>query len=761
MNWTLYQTFVIPKIYMRTKIILLVMIIFLTAIVFILKFRKNTSPGFGDFQNYNLLLITIDTIRADHLPAYGYTKIHTPNLDRLANESFVFEDAVAQVPMTLPSHTCILTGLLPPAHGVRDNAGFIVDPKVNTLAEILRSKNYKTAAFISAFILDSQFGLDQGFDLYSDNFSLVQAKVDSTHVSRRAEETELEVDAWLRKNSDQKFFLWVHYYDPHDPYDPPEPYKTEYAFLPYDGEIAYTDHVFGKLYDLLDQLQLKEKTIVVLTGDHGEGLGDHKEQTHSIFIYNATQHVPLLIRLPEIKPERIKGVVSLVDIVPTVLEWLGVQPDPNIQGRSLIPLIEGKEHSSRAAYSESIFPELHYGFSPLKRIAKDQYEFIEAPNPELYDRVNDRAELKNLIKEKPEIANALHKELDEILKSSQTAANQIQKIDPETEEKLRAMGYVGTIVASTPESLRNDPKDKIDLLEGISQAHQALTKKNFPFVVETTTRILKQEPNMVDAHFLLAAAYLSLNENEKALAEMMNTIRLKPDHSLTLYNLAFFYQLHGNLDEAEKWYLQLLKVVPEHFRANLNLVDLYRQKNEPEKAKLYLAKIVSSYIKALKDTEVAENRADLLEKLAQAYFASGDLDQSEKTLKEAIQLMPNRPMTHFHMGAIYQQKKEFDKAIAEYEAESKISPNNFKVFFNLGVLYRSLGRLQDSILPFQKALQLNSQFYPTYYQLAEVYLITNSNLEEALRLVELANQHMPTKEGEQLRQTIVKKKDRS
>ncbi|MCI0446578.1 tetratricopeptide repeat protein, partial [bacterium] len=319
----------------------------------------------------------------------------------------------------------------------------------------------------------------------------------------------------------------------------------------------------------------------------------------------------------------------------------------------------------------------------------------------------------------------------------------------------------GTIVTSTPESLKIDPKDKIDLLEAISQAHQALKKKNFPFVVETTTRVLEQEPNMVDAHFLLATAYLSLNENEKALAEMMKTIQLKPDHSQTLYNLAFYYQLKGNLDEAEKWYLRLLKFVPEHFRACLNLVDLYRQKNEPENAKAYLAKIVSSYEKALKDTEVVENRADLLEKLAQAYFASGDLDQSEKTLKEAIQLMPNRPMTHFHMGAIYQQKKEFDNAIAEYEAESKISPNNFKVFFNLGVLYRNSGQLQDSIQSFQKALQLNNQFYPTYYQLAEVYLITNSNLDEALRLVELANQHMPTKEGELLRQTIVKKKDRS
>jgi arylsulfatase A-like enzyme/tetratricopeptide (TPR) repeat protein len=742
---------------MRQKILLLLIIILLSATVFVWKFRKDAVPGTASFQNYNLLFVTIDTLRADHLPAYGYTKIRTPNLDRLANESFVFEDTIAQVPMTLPSHTCILTGLLPPANGVHDNAGFILDSKVNTLAEILKTKNYKTAAFVSAFILDSQFGLDQGFDLYSDNFSLVQANVDNTHVSRRADETELEVDAWLRKNSDQKFFLWVHYYDPHDPYDPPEPFKTEYASAPYDGEIAYTDHVFGKLYDLLDELQLKEKTIVVMTGDHGEGLGDHKEQTHSIFIYNATQHVPLMIRLPKKKARRVKGVVSLVDIVPTVLDWLEIQPDQNIQGRSLIPLIEGKGHSSSAAYSESIFPQLHYGFSPLKRITTDQYEYIDAPKPELYDHINDRYETKNLIKEKPEIAKALHEKLVEILKSSQTTAKQTQTMDPETEEKLRAMGYVGTIVASTPESLKIDPKDKIDLLESISQAHQALTKRNFPFVVETTTRILQQDPNIVDAHYLLAAAYLNLNEHEKAFAEMMNTIRLKPDHSQTLYNLGFYYQLQGNFDEAEKWYLQLLKVVPEHLKGNLNLIDVYRKKNEPEKAKVYLSKIVGSYEKALKETEVPETRASLFEKLGQAYFAAGDLDQSEKALQQVIQLMPNRPMTHFHLGAIYQQKNESDKAIAEYQAESKISPNDFRTFFNLGVLYRHSGQLQDSIQSFQKAIQLNNQFYPTYYQLAEVYLITNNHLDEALRLVEFANQRMPSREGELLRQTIAKK----
>ncbi len=742
---------------MRTKIIFLLVFLLLSGGV-IFKIRKDRQTGFGDFQNYNVLLVTIDTLRADHLPSYGYTKIRTPNLDQFANESLVFEDAIAHVPMTLPSHISILTGLLPPSHGVRDNARFILDSKVDTIAEILKSKGYQTAAFVSAFVLDSQFGLDQGFDMYSDNFTLVEARVDSTHVARRAEETEVETESWLKQNSSKQFFLWVHYHDPHDPYDAPEPYKKEYAASPYDGEIAYTDSVFGKLINLLDQLQLKEKTIIVMTSDHGEGLGEHKEQSHSIFIYNATQHVPLMIRLPNGKGKRIKGVVSQIDIAPTILEWLGLHPDQQMQGKSLIPLIEGKEQTKRVAYSESIFPQLHYGFSPLKAISTEEYKFIDAPTPELYDRKNDRSELKNLMGEKPQIGNALRKQLDEIVQSSsQEISKQAQKIDPETEEKLRALGYVGTIVTGTPESLRIDPKDRIELLEAVGKAHQALDRKNFHYVVETTTRILEQEPNMIDAHFLLATAYLNLNEKAKALVEMMKTIRLKPDHLQTLYNLGFFHQSQGNLNEAEHWYLQLLKVVPEHLRATLNLVNLYQQKNEAEKAQTYLSEIVGSYQEALKSTASVDNRSDLLEKLAQAYFFVRDLNQSEKTLKEAVELTPYRPMLHFRLAAVYEQKKEFDKAILQYQEESKINPNNYNAFFKLGVLYRQMGRVENAIECFRKALQINNQFYPAYYQLAEAFLFTNSNLDEALRLVETANQQMPSKQGELLSKAIAKK----
>ena len=589
------------------KLAIIALFLILAAISFY-KFRDKAVPGFAAFPDFNLLLITIDTLRADHLPAYGYTGVQTPNIDLLARDSLVFQDVVAHTPMTLPSHASILTGLLPIAHGVRDNAGFLLSPETKTLAEILKSKGYNTAAFVSAFVLDSQFGLNQGFDLYSDGFTLAQPRVNNTDTQRRAEETQTEVDAWLQKNKNSKFFLWVHYYDPHDPYEPPAPYKTSY-----DGEIAYTDHVIGRLINALDSV--KENTVIVLAGDHGEGLGEHKEQTHSLFIYSATQHVPLIIRLPKQKGQVVQGVVGLIDIAPTLLEWLGLNPEPQMQGESLIPLL--KEKTERVAYSESLFAEIHYGWSPLRSITTEEYKFIDAPSPELYNRRNDSAETRNLIAEQPDTANTLRRQLLQIVQAySRTEVAGSKKVDPETEDKLRALGYVGTSAASTPESRKIDPKDKIDLLEKLSKARKAMDSKDYHSALLNINEILKEDSKMVDAHFIASTAYLHLGEKEKALGEMMETVHLKPDHIQTLYNLAFFYQIQNQLAEAEYWYLQLLKYEPDHLIGNTNLIEVYLHTKQTGKAKERLAKIVRVYTEAAQTTHSPEVRSKLLEKLA-------------------------------------------------------------------------------------------------------------------------------------------------
>jgi arylsulfatase A-like enzyme len=323
------------------------------------------------------LLVTIDTLRADHLPVYGYNKVKTPNLERFAGGSLIFDHAISHAPITLPSHTSIMTGRLPIGHGVLDNGGFTLDPKIPTLATLLKNKGYKTAAFVSAFVLDSIWQLDQGFETYFDRFDRSQMWDQSLgELQRRAEQTEIEAAHWLDENKNQRLFCWVHFYDPHEPYDPPEPYRTQYSGSLYDGEIAYTDEALGRLLEQVKQSHLEENTLIIITADHGEGLGEHNESTHSIFIYNTTVHVPLLIHLPGLHQRRVPQTVNHVDLAPTILEWLGIDPAPGIQGKSLIPLLEGKEKNDRTVLSMSAFAELHYGWSPLKSITTKQYKFI-------------------------------------------------------------------------------------------------------------------------------------------------------------------------------------------------------------------------------------------------------------------------------------------------------------------------------------------------------------------------------------------------
>lgn len=701
---------------MIRKLLLILVVLGVLAVIWFIQSGRNE---FGKYKGFNVVLVTIDTLRADHLACYGYHSIRTPNLDRLANSSIVFENAFAHVPMTLPSHASILTGRLPFSHGIRDNAGFTLDPKITTLAETLKSAGYQTAAFISAFVLDSRFGLNHGFDTYGDSFVLAEGAPDHSEVARRAEATEAEVEAWLAHANQRKFFLWVHYYDPHDPYDPPEPYKTQYKNNLYDGEIAYTDSVFGKLMADLQRLKLSEKTLVILTGDHGESLGEHNERTHSLFIYDATMHVPLLMHFPAEKPARIKEAAGHVDIVPTILEALGIKPNSEIQGRSLLPVIHGRRQKDRSIYAESFFPLLHYGWSPLRSMTTTDYRFIDAPSTELYDRKSDSKDTKNVVQQQGAVVSSLQKELHKLAPPDSEVVHS-QTPDAETAERLKALGYTSSTAKQTAASGKVDPKDRIQLLELISRAHAALDSKNYAYVVQAMNAVLTQDPNIIDAHYLLSTAFLNLGETEQGVSEMKRIIELKPDHLQTLYNLALFYQLKGDLQESERWYLRLLQYEPSHVNANLNLAALYLQSNQQEKAKPYIARVINIYERATKETTAPEDRIRLLEKLAEIYFKTGQKDQSEKALKEAISLNPNKKLLHFHLGVIYQERNDLQDAAAEYVKETQVNPSNYKAFFNLGVVYASMNRFDDAIASFQQVLRLQPQFSAASERIAQI-----------------------------------------
>ena len=365
----------------------------------------------------NVLLISIDTCRADHLSCYGYEHPTTPNIDALAAQGILFENTISPVPLTLPSHSTMLTGAIPPYHGVHLNTGYRLADSIVSLPELLQEHGFATGAAISAFVLDSQYGLAQGFDFYDDTF---KEPLEGNHVvQRRGGETSDVALEWIEQNRDQRFFFFLHYYDPHANYSPPEPFASRFA-SPYAGEIAYTDHCIGKVIQKLKDLDLYDSTLIIVAADHGELLGEHGEPAHSYFIYQSAIRIPLIFKLPgQDKPARIPSLAGLVDVMPTICSLLGVTPPPDIQGRSLETdwTQPPTDRAARYVYCESFYPTI-YDLNPLVGLVGDRFKFIQTTRSELYDLVDDPAESHNLFETEGEVAGMMEDELDAILDES-------------------------------------------------------------------------------------------------------------------------------------------------------------------------------------------------------------------------------------------------------------------------------------------------------------------------------------------------------
>ena len=421
----------------------------------------------------NVVVITLDTVRIDRLSPYGFMNVSLPHLERLAREGVVFDEATSPVPLTLPAHTSIFTGLLPPHHGVRDNAGAALPDSQTTLAEVLKAHGFRTGAFVGSMVLDPERGLKQGFDEYV-GIGKKDARTPEER-QRRAGAVIDDATQWLGTVGESPFFLWTHIYDAHQPYDPPEPYRTTYGHNPYVGEIAYADSQIGRLIDALERRHLLDRTAIIVVGDHGESLGEHGERDHGIFLYENVIRVPFIVRAPSVRPNRIGEVVRLTDVMPTVLDLLHV-PAPPTDGVSLVDLMRGRAHNlGLEAYSESMYPE-RFGWSSLRAIRDGQYKFIAAPRPELYDLYDDPFEERNIYETRRATAQKLTNRID-LLKASQvtTASTSSMGAKPVTDTamqaSLEALGYLAS--APPPATLKGqllpDPKDcmKFGLQEGV------------------------------------------------------------------------------------------------------------------------------------------------------------------------------------------------------------------------------------------------------------------------------------------------------
>lgn len=663
------------------------------------------SPGKSrikspDASAFNILLITLDTTRADHLGCYGYPRAKTPSLDDLAREGIRFARAYCPAPVTLPSHISILSGLYPVAHGVRNN-GHHLRPGIRTLAEILKGRGYATAAFVSSFSVDSRFGIDRGFDVYDDTFQ-PQASLKSANAERRAEGTFDRFSRWLENSWSSQFFAWVHYYDPHLPYDPPPPYKEEFSDRPYDGEIAYMDNYVGAILDRLRTKGILEKTIIVVAGDHGEGLGDKVEVGHGIFLYEGTLRVPLIFHNLKIlpRPRVDESEVRLVDVAPTILELVGLKDKAaGMQGQSLVPRLGGKAGKDLDSLIETFFPRESFGWSELVGIISGPWKFIQAPRPELYDLKIDPEEKKNLYDLEANRSAALKAKLEsELLRlgSDSKASGEPETARAEDLEKLRSLGYVNFAPAK-PGSVFPDPKDKSDLIRLIQQAQAYEIEQHYPEAERVYGQILKDIPDSPASYVNLAIVQAMQKKFDQAIGALNQGLARIPDSGILLAGLGHIYLASGRSREALESMEKVLASDPRNTDALTVCAGLLEQTGRAEEARVYYERALS----------VEPDSRYLRTNYAGNLASSGKFREAIKVYETLINDFPEEQAFYQFAGKAHSYLGEFDRAISLLEQAVSIRPTSVG-YFNLAVAYEKSGDLQQAVEHFKLYLENSS-----------------------------------------------------
>jgi arylsulfatase A-like enzyme/tetratricopeptide (TPR) repeat protein len=672
----------------------------------------------------NVLLITLDTTRADHLGCYGDGQARTPNIDALAAEGVRFARVYAPAPLTLPSHTSIMTGLYPATHGVRNN-GHDLDAKWRTLAGILKARGFATAAFVSSFSVDSRFGLGRGFDVYDDTFD-ARAPLKGANAERRAEATFARFARWLDKAGPDRFFAWVHYYDPHLPYDPPSPYREDFAGHPYDGEIAYMDRYVGAVVEALRAKGVLDKTLIVVAGDHGEGLGDKVETGHGIFLYDETLRVPLILRDPKAlpRPEVVTSEVRLIDVGPTVLDLLGLESEAaGFEGQSLAPWIRRKTSRDLDSVIESFYPRENFGWSELVGLVSGPWKYIQAPRPELYDLSADPGEKTDLAASSPGRTAELRAKLEAALLGLSSlpgapgaAAGAGRAGD---RERLRSLGYVNFAPAKPGAGAAPDPKDEIGLLELIQKAQAAQAEGRFADAERTFREIVAAIPDSPESYVDLALIQAQQKDFDGALATLAEGLRRLPDSEVLRVRLGHTYLVSGRPREALETMEKVLVTDPRSVDAltvAAGVLDATGRKDEarPYYERALLVEPESRHLRMSYSANLASTghfkeaiavyetlMADFPEEQGFYQFAGiahsylGEFDQAVDLLRQALAIQPT-PVGYFNLAVAYEKRgdlKEAAEALRMYlrNAEGESQANVEKARAELGNLEKKLG----------------------------------------------------------------------
>ncbi len=638
----------------------------------------------GRDDRLNVYLVTLDTTRADHLGCYGHEGIETPHIDRLAAAGTRYDNAFTPVPITLPAHTSIMTGTYPVYHGVRVNSGFYVPDEMLTLAEILRGEGYDTAAVVGAFPLDSQTGIDQGFDLYDDNYpsSLEQGRhplLRRFFDERPAAEVSRAALAWLGERRQRPFFLWTHYFDPHQPRSPPSPYRERYAAMPYDGEIASVDEAVGQILLQLEKDGLLKRTLVVLSADHGEGLGDHGEATHALLLYSSTLRVPLIVRDPgHPGAAAVTTPVSTVDIFPTILKRLGLDVPAASQGLEL-PRSDTEVDAEREIYSETLYGRLFYGWSPLDRLTADSRVVIRGPRLELYDRSFDAGEENDLSTAQSLALTALARRLARRKSALADGGHRFSRgrASDQARARLAALGYLSDGSGTDPgadgiDATRPDPASTMEVFNLDMEAGTHLDARRFELAVPVLERAEKLDPANPALLKSLAQAHLGM----------------------------------GALERARRALDKLLGIAPEHVAAHLLLARYHQTRGEVVQALALLERAV--------ELDPADVSTRLL--LAHQLEDAGELAAAESAYRALLDTQGDHTLAMNGLAALLHRRGETAAAVELLETLLKAQPFFAPACLNLGVIEHGRGLHQRSLQLAERALELR----PGYPQALEL-----------------------------------------
>lgn len=682
-------------------------------------------------NSLNLIIITIDTLRPDHLGCYGYDSIKTPNIDGLADNGVLFSNAYSPVPLTFPSHVSMMTGQYPIRHGVQNNCSFVLDDSAVTLAELLKKKGYTTGAIVASFVLASSFGLDQGFDHYDDLF--LQHNVERPDYSKDHRIARTVTDLakeWIQDNHQKPFFLWVHYFDPHSPYTPPSPFDESYKNDPYDGEIAYTDHQVGLFLEELRKLSLLDSTCIVLVGDHGEGLWEHNEQTHGLFIYDTTLRVPLIISYPQLLPKgnTVSSLVRTVDIMPTMLEVFGVSAKKApLQGTSLFPLLTGKAKDIPLnLYCVSRYPELNFNWAPLEGIVTSEgWKYIHAPKPELYNLKKDPEEKINLVAAEPQRAESFYDQLLSLKRDLAPGSHEQKEsksvaISAETRERLRSLGYIG-VTGPLDEASGDhndqelpDPKDVAHLLAKLDEARDLEEKGEFDQVIRNYEEVLREDPDNKTALFYAGLFYKNTGDLEKALERLQRLAELDPENYDALNSLGLVYDMVGMPEDAIRTYSEAIQINPKIPYLHHNLALVYLKTNDLDKA-------VHEFEQMSSSTQDPLVVSIALGNIGGIYFRRKRFKNALQKFKESIKLNPLNRDAHISIADAYYNLGDIERSIDEWKIIIDLCPDDYGAYFRVAQLLVEAGKSEQAIPYLKKCLQFHPDYIDARMFLQQIY----------------------------------------